>query len=168
MKKLFLFLLLTTTINHVYGSLDNGQNKGFGLGIVLGLPAGLALRAWRPNWSWDLVVGGYKEDFGFYRVEGFLVHGDLIRQKTVVKKQLFFYYGPGLGFAHGVAFGFFGHEVGSGGGVGPRFNLGLDFFPGKNWNLFIELAPSLYFGDFDGDRVMYLGESGIGLRYVFL
>lgn len=167
MKKLFLFLLLTAIMSHVCGVPDDWHNNGFGLGIVLGLPAGLSVRAWRPNWSWDLIVGGYKEDFGIYRVEGFLVHGDLIKQKVMVERQLFFYYGPGLGFVNGGAFGFFGHEVGSGGGIGPRFTIGLDYFPGENWNLFIEGAPSLYFGDFDGDRVMYLGESGIGVRYVF-
>jgi|GEM_PF-2730703 len=167
MKKLFLFVSVTTVMGHLYGVPNIGQNNGFGLGIVLGLPAGLSARTWQPNWSWDLVVGGYKEDLGIYRVESFLVHGDLIRQKAIVERQLFFYYGPGLGFAKGTAFGFFGHEVGSGVGIGPRFKIGLDYFPGENWNLFIEGAPSLYFGDFDGDRIMYLGENGIGIRYVF-
>jgi hypothetical protein len=167
MKKILLFLLLMTIINHIHGDRGSLQNKGFGLGIIAGLPSGLTMRTWGSGWSWDLLVGGYKEDFGLYRVEGFFVHGDLLRQKVVTDKQFFFYYGPGLGFVSGTAFGFFGHEVGSGKGVGPRFNVGFDYFPSENWNLFIELAPSLYFGDFDEETTMYQVESGIGARYVF-
>jgi hypothetical protein len=167
MNKGFLLLILTLIISQVNAGSHNLQNKGFGLGIIIGLPAGLTMRTWGSSWSWDLVVGGYKEDFGIYRVEGFFVHGDLLREKAVDHGQFFFYYGPGLGFVSGAAFGFFGREVGSGQGIGPRFKVGFDYFPGKNWNLFIEVAPSLYIGDFDGDRAMYQVESGIGARYIF-
>ncbi len=167
MKNLVFSLLLMAIITCSYGDHSNLQNKGFGLGIVLGLPAGLTMRTWGHAWSWDLIVGGYKENLVIYRVEGFFVHADLLRQKIMKERKFYFSYGPGLGFVSGVAFGFFGREVGSGKGIGPRFKVGFDYFPGESWDLFIEIAPSLYLGDFDDELAMYQVESGLGVRYVF-
>lgn len=152
MKQLILVAFLVVVV--VRGS---AQEQGFGLGIVIGDPTGLAAKSWTGSdraLAFALAWGGIGNDNGYFHVQGDYLfhHFNLI---TVAKGKLPVYYGPGarLRVADNSSTRF-----------GIRFPVGLNYlFEGAPVDVFLEVAPTLDLipgTSFDLD-------AGIGFRYWF-
>jgi hypothetical protein len=141
------------------------QRSGFGAGIMVGDPTGLAWKAWvggdralAGGLAWSFVDEGY-----------FHVHADLLFHKMdlipVGKGQLPLYFGPGLRLR---AWGDEDRNDGKGNDgrtdLGVRFPVGLAYlFDGAPVDVFLEVVPTLDLiprTDFDLD-------AAIGARYWF-
>ncbi len=149
-----LFLVVVISLLCARGS---AQDSGFGLGIVIGDPTGLAAKAWTGSdraLAFALAWGGIGNDNGYFHVQGdYLFHNfSLI---TVSKGKLALYYGPGARLRL---------SENSDTRLGLRFPVGLDYlFEGAPVDVFVELAPTLDLipgTSFDLD-------AGIGFRYWF-
>jgi hypothetical protein len=157
MRRLLLSLLLLLCIN------AHAQRSGFGAGIMVGDPTGLAFKAWMGGdraiaggLAWSFVDEGY-----------FHAHADLLFHKmdliTVGRGQLPLYFGPGLRLR---TWGD-GNDRNDNDGrtdIGVRFPVGLAYlFDGAPVDVFLEVVPTLDLiprTDFDLD-------AAIGARYWF-
>lgn len=155
-------LLLTATLARAQGS-------GFGLGVLIGEPTGISVKAWigadraiDGGVAWSFADNGY-----------FHLHGDLLFHKMdlipVSKGRLPLYFGPGLRFR---SWGNDGHwrkgrydEDGNGHvDLGIRFPVGLAYlFDGAPVDVFLEVAPTLDLVPATSLDV----DGGIGARYWF-
>jgi hypothetical protein len=147
-KLMFLIVLLGLAV------LSQAQNRGFGLGIMLGEPSGLSLKYWTSGSN--AITGGIA--WSVSKVDGLHLHADYIwhnyRFISVIKGQLPIYYGVGgrLGISSG-------SNV-----VGIRGVAGLNYlFDGTPLDIFLELVPV-----FDIAPKADISFNGaIGIRYFF-
>jgi hypothetical protein len=145
--------LLLVVVTLIVAPHANGQEYGFGAGIILGEPTGISLKYWtKPTNAWDAGVA-----WGFGREGAFHLHADYLWHKynliRVDKGRLPLYYGGGarILFADRSHFGI-------------RGVVGLDYqFSGVPLDAFLEIAP--VFDLVPATELNFNG--GIGIRYFF-
>lgn len=135
------------------------QEKGFGLGVIIGEPTGLSGKLWQSRST----AFDFGAAWSFVDEDAFHIHFDLLMHKFDVIRvdsgKLPVYYGLGarVKFA----------EDGNGDqdtSVGIRFPVGLDYlFAGAPLDLFVELVPIL---DIAPQTDVSLNAS-LGFRYWF-
>ena len=152
-KKVFnasLFILLLSGITTGLQAQNTGGGKT-GLGIMLGEPSGISLKAW--NNSNTAIDAGLA--WSLSGKDAIHIHADYLWHKwlDVEKGDLAFYYGIGARAA------FTSDPF-----IGARIPLGLNYLaPESPIGFFIEIAPILdVLPDTDGDA-----NGGIGFRYYF-
>jgi hypothetical protein len=135
------------------------QDRGFGLGVIIGEPTGLSANAWTSNTSaLDLAAA-----WSFSHGDAFHLHGDLVWHRfdliDVSEGRLPFYYGLGLRLK------FNSDQEDDDVRLGLRIPLGLDYLFGGGTPLdtFVEVGPIV---DLVPDTDVTLNAS-IGLRYWF-
>ena len=160
-KMLFVFLIISA----IFATHISAQDKGFGLGFVLGEPTGLSAKLWTSHTN--------AFDFGF----GYSVGGDRISYKgnynngdrihfhidylwhsfTAIRSSERFplYYGIGA-------------RINSGGGydgsLGIRGVFGIAWYPRSTpLDVFFELVPVLQLTNSTGFGI----DAGVGIRYFF-
>jgi hypothetical protein len=155
-------LLFTSTLARAQGS-------GIGLGVLIGEPTGISVKAWigadraiDGGMAWSFSHNGY-----------FHLHGDLLFHKMdlipVPKGKLPLYFGPGLRFRSWGNDGYYhkGRYYEDGNGhvdLGIRFPVGLAYlFDGAPVDAFLEVAPTLDLIPATSLDV----DGGIGARYWF-
>lgn len=118
---------------------DNGIGIEFGEPLSVGLSLRVSTVALTAGWK----VG----DNGYFagEVEYWLQRDDLL-------KNLFWYHGPGIGVRIGDPFK-----------LSARWVIGLQWLPGKQIEIFGQLAPALQLVD---ETAFKLG-GAVGIRYVF-
>ena len=154
-KKLMWFsLLFILTIPWVS---SRGQEKGTGLGIILGEPTGVSFKQWLTKttavdagFAWSFAKG---EDAFHIHVDYLVHHFDWIQSTDELANRLNFYLGLG-----GRA------KFQTDARIGARGVIGLVyFFKGVPLDAFLEVAPIL---DLAPDTDFSLN-GGIGVRYFF-
>jgi hypothetical protein len=134
---------------------NNAQNKGFGIGIMIGQPTGFAAKNWmNGDNALDFALG-----FSFARnYSGVNMHSDYLwhSYNAIQSTEKFvLYYGPGLSLRTG---------KNGNGQFGIRGELGLEWMSHSvPIDVFIEIAPVFNFiasTDFGID-------AGFGARYYF-
>ncbi len=129
------------------------QDKGFGLGVILGEPTGVSAKYWLN--AKNAIDGGLAWSF---KGSGFLhVHGDYLWHFSDVFKsseRFVLYTGPGVRFGGGKGGGVFGVRVVGGIGYWPK---------GAPMDIFAELAPVVDLAP--STRATF--NAGIGARYFF-
>ncbi len=135
------------------------QNRGFGLGLIVGEPTGLSAKVWQSqHTAFDFAAAWSFADNSAFHLHGdFLVHKfNLIR---VEKGQLPFYYGIGLRVKLA------SQENKDETSLGLRIPLGLDylFAPDTPLDIFLEIVPIL---DLAPSTDVTLNAS-LGIRYWF-
>lgn len=152
MKKYFLIAILSSVI--FLSNLNYAQDKGFGLGVVLGNPSGISAKYWVSNRAaLDFGLGySFTSDnslFDFFT--DYVIHNTELIQN---EENFVVYYGPGARL----------HIHKSQSRLGVRGVLGILWLPANSdIDIFLEVAPILDVipetkFDFDG---------GIGLRFFF-
>lgn len=149
-NKIIIPIIFFTLCNMV-----NAHSGGFGLGIIIGEPTGISLKAWQSGKTaidgaaaWSLGDKG-----SFHLHANFLFHNyELIK---IAKGSLPFYYGIGGRFRKG------GNDSAN---IGVRVPLGLNYiFATHPFDAFFEIVPTLdLFPDTDFDI-----DVAIGFRYFF-
>lgn len=127
---LFLFFAFTFSLK--------AQNKGFGLGIIIGEPTGVSAKIFTGGNAIDLAAAWSFADNG-----GFHIHGDyLFHNYSLIKVEngrLPFYYGVGARVKFLDRNRYSDDVV-----LGARFPVGLSYeFSGFNADIFFELVPIL-------------------------
>jgi hypothetical protein len=143
------FLLLA-----VFAGTANAQNGNFGLGVIVGEPTGLSLKAWQTNRT----ALDFAAAWSFVEDGSVHLHGDILRHRysaiEVEDRNLPFYYGIGARVKMA--------EDGGDPRFGIRFPLGLDFlFNNDPLDLFVEAVPIL---DVSPESDVSLNAS-VGMRY---
>ena len=153
MKRTYLFLVIVSLF--IISNLNFAQQKGFGLGVVLGEPTGISAKFWlTPGTALDLGLGysftSEKSVFDFYA--DYVFHNsDMIHSA----ENFVVYYGPGARLKI---------KEDTDTRLGVRGVIGILWIPrGTSFDLFVEVAPILEIipatkFDFSG---------GIGGRYFF-
>ena len=152
MKKIY--LLLVVVLLFIISNLNFAQQKGFGLGVVLGEPTGISAKFWlTPGTALDFGLGysftSSNSLFDFY-VDYVFHNSNMINSE----ENFVIYYGPGARL----------NIKESTSRLGVRGVIGLLWLPrGTNFDVFVEVAPILDIipetkFDFSG---------GIGGRYFF-
>lgn len=149
MKKLSTAIILTVLLT-VSGL---AQDKGFGVGFILGNPTGLSLKAWQTKTT--AIDAAVAWSFGKY--DALEVHADYLIHNysiiSVAKGRLPLYYGLG-------ASGVFASEF----ALGIRGVVGLDYmFATVPLDVFLELVPSFQLVP----KTDFYFDAGIGMRYFF-
>ena len=152
MKKTHILLVIVSLL--IISNLNHAQQKGFGLGVVLGEPTGISAKFWLTSGTaLDFGLGysftSSNSLFDFYA--DYVFHNsDMIHSE----KNFVVYYGPGARLK----------IKESTSRLGVRGVIGILWLPrGTNFDVFIEIAPILDIipatkFDFSG---------GIGVRYFF-
>ena len=152
MKKILLYLIVLILLN-VFNS-NYAQQKGFGLGIILGEPTGLSAKFWTSyETAIDLGLG-----YSFSSSKSIInFHGDYVfhNSNMLESEQSFVvYYGPGASLKI--------NENKS--RLGIRGVIGILWLPARtNFDLFVEAAPILDI--IPETKFDFAG--GIGARYYF-
>ncbi len=146
-------LVLIPALMFAATSLSFSQDKGFGLGIILGEPTGLSAKYWLTKKN--AIDGGIAWSF---KGSGFLhVHGDYLWHFPNVFKsseRFVLYTGPGIRFGGGKRGGVFGIRVAG----------GIEYWPkGAPVDIFVEIAPIVDLAP--STRASF--NAGIGVRYFF-
>ncbi len=152
MKKTHILLVIVSLL--IISNLNHAQQKGFGLGVVLGEPTGISAKFWLTSGTAIDFGLGYSFTssnslFAFY-ADYVFHHADMIHSG----KKFVVYYGPGARLK----------IKESTSRLGVRGVIGILWLPrGTNFDVFIEIAPILDIipatkFDFSG---------GIGGRYFF-
>ena len=151
MKSVIRFALLLLAVCTSAGT-SKAQNGNLGLGVIVGEPTGLSLKAWQS--------GRTALDFGaawsFVEDSAVHLHGDILLHRfgAMESRNLPFYYGIGARV-----------KMADSGGdprVGIRFPLGLDYLFGNDpLDMFFEVVPIL---DVAPDSDVSLNAS-VGMRY---
>ena len=150
MIRAIIFLVLTAVL--VGGSVQ-AQDRGFGLGVILGEPTGISGKLWT---GYRTAIDGAIA-WSFEKKSSVHLHGDLLfhsfNRARVDKGKLLFYYGIG---------GRVKFEDDS--KVGVRVPLGIDYFFARSpFDFFLEIVPIL-----DLVPSTDFGLNGaIGIRYFF-
>ena len=144
------------------------QDKGFGLGVILGEPTGISGKVWvGPNTAFD---GAVAWSFGYH--SAFHAHLDYLYHNfnlfRVEEGKLALYYGIGGRFKadgdHSDADKNHGHVHRDHSHVGVRVPVGLDYLvEGVPLDIFVEVAPIV---ELVPDTDISLN-GGIGIRYFF-
>lgn len=150
MKNLFLVLITAGII--VFSTNSFSQDRGFGLGVVLGEPTGLSAKYWTgSNNAFDFAAAwSFRGDGHLLLQADYVWHSFFIR---VEEGKLPLYYGIGgrVIFRDDPA-------------VGVRIPVGLDYlFASAPLDIFFELAPIL---ELAPETDFALG-GGIGIRFWF-
>ena len=156
-----IILISIITILFCFGNL-NAQDKGFGIGIILGEPTGLSMKFWTSyNTAVDIAAA-----WSFFHGDAFHLHADYLYHNFSLIKldfdQLPFYIGIGgrIKFVEVVHAGNDEHHY----RLGVRIPVGLNYLPSKiPFDFFVEVVPLLDLvpeTDFDIN-------GGIGFRYFF-
>ena len=132
----------------------NAQNGNFGIGVIVGEPTGLSLKAWQSNRT----ALDFAAAWSFVEDGSVHLHGDILRHRysaiQVEDRNLPFYYGIGARVKMA--------EDNEDPRVGIRFPLGLDFlFNNDPLDLFVEVVPIL---DVSPESDVSLNAS-VGMRY---
>ncbi|MBE0477894.1 hypothetical protein IBX65_02085 [Candidatus Aerophobetes bacterium] len=134
----------------VFGSAAAAQEKGFGLGIVVGEPTGICFKRWVDENSAFAGAAAWS----FTRPSALHVHVDYLLHRRVQEELYFFHYGIGgrIKFEKGKS------------RIGIRIPLGITYpFPGTIMDMFIEISPLL-----DLMPATEFGVNGtVGFRYFF-
>lgn len=146
-------MLATAILIVVVTALASAQDRGFGLGLILGEPTGLSAKAW--------VSSNNALDFGAawsFRHKGFFhLHGDYLwhwRHAIQSSEEFVPYAGIGARVAAGRGEGIFG----------VRFVGGLAWWPhGAPIDVFVEVAPILDLVE----TTALSGNGGVGVRFYF-
>jgi hypothetical protein len=152
MRKLILLAVILILIS----SMSPAQDKGYGVGIILGEPSGLSGKYWLNNTNaLDFGLGFSFTNFNNSRVQ---LSCDYLWNKYNLlnsTEKLVVYYGPGV-------------KLLIGGNNDPK--LGLRGVAGIGWfaknapiDVFFELAPVLYLIP----GTVFKFDGGIGARYFF-
>jgi len=152
MKKTYILLVIVSLF--IISNLNFAQQKGFGLGVVLGEPTGISAKFWlTPGTALDFGLGysftSSNSLFDFY-VDYVFHNSNMINSE----ENFVVYYGPGARLK----------IKESTSRLGVRGVIGLLWLPrGTNFDVFVEVAPILDIipatkFDFSG---------GIGGRYFF-
>ncbi len=130
----------------------NGEGGNLGLGVMLGEPTGISIKAWNNSKS----AFGFGAAWSFGRYDAIHLHGDYLQHSWlngVDQGRLAFYYGVGarLVLADEAA-------------IGIRVPLGLNYIvEDAPIDLFVEAVPILDLApstDFDGN-------GAVGIRFYF-
>jgi hypothetical protein len=154
MKKLyFVSLFLILTFNVLYS-----QDKGSGLGIMLGEPSGITLKQWLTEPS-AIDVG---IAYSFVQTSSFQVQLDYVLHNynlvTVARGKLPFYYGVGGRIKLKSS------DKADDVRVGVRVPFGLDYqFPNDPVDIFLEIVPVVDFTPVT--KLTFNGD--LGVRYFF-
>ncbi len=145
--------ILLVAVVSVFAFKAAAQDRGFGLGVILGEPTGVSAKYWVG--SRNAVDGGLAWSFrhsGFFHVHAdYLWH---IPLKLESVERLNFYVGIGgrLGFGSGSTL------------VGARIPVGLVYWPSSvPLDVFLEVAPVLDLAP----ATEFSGNGGIGVRFFF-
>lgn len=156
LKKLLFPVLFLLCLNSV-----QAQGSGFGLGVIVGEPTGLSMKAWLSEGSaFDVAAAWSFEGRGFLHL-----HGDYLRHVNVIdvsKGFLPFYYGIGarIRIRDDERFRNDDEDI----WLGLRIPLGMTYlFTNAPLDIFVEIAPVVELipstdVDLDG---------GLGIRYYF-
>ena len=129
------------------------QDRGIGLGIILGQPTGVSAKAWTArNQAIDVAVA-----WAFDREEGVHVHADYLfhnfRLFRVEKGQFVLYYGIGGRI-----------KAESRTRFGIRIPIGISYLFGKDpLEIFFELGPIMDLAP----KTLFRMSTGVGIRYYF-
>lgn len=146
-------ILLFTLAILLLGGVARSQDKGFGLGIILGEPTGISLKKWLDgNSALDSAVA-----WSLVRPSSFHLHADYLYHKfnifNVKKGKLPLYFGIGIRI-----------RVGGEDRLGIRVPVGICYiFEQAPLDIFLELGPVLDLAPATKLRVT----SSIGIRYFF-
>lgn len=137
--------------------------KRLGLGVMLGSPTGLSGKVWMDHVNaWDFAVGslgyyyGRDKAFGYY---GFVAHADYLwhhydvfgEQGSEAARKVPVYLG-------------LGGTLATPGFIGIRGVVGVTYISDEPFDFFVELAPTLGFGE----AAAFGGvDAGLGARYYF-
>jgi hypothetical protein len=152
MKRLF---ALSIGVFMFFAAPNNAQNKGFGIGIMIGQPTGFTAKNWmNGNNAIDFALG-----FSFARnYSGVNMHSDYLwhSYNAIQSTEKFvLYYGPGLSLRTG---------KNGNGQFGIRGELGLEWMSHSvPIDVFIEIAPVFNFIATTGFNI----DAGFGARYYF-
>jgi len=139
LKKLFLILAVTLSLSAVNSS--KAQDKGFGLGIIVGEPTGIAFKGWLDNKS--AVDGGVA--WSFLNNGSFHVHVDYLRHidlESTSSGNFLFYYGIGGRIKAKNS----NNNNSDDARFGARIPLGLTYvFASEPIDIFLEAVPVLDF-----------------------
>ena len=150
MKKLTILVFLAIL---VFPVTSTAQDRGIGLGIILGQPTGVSLKLWTGrSQAFDVAVA-----WAFDREDALHVHADYLfhnfRLFRVQKGQFVLYYGIGGRV-----------KAESRTRVGLRIPVGLSYLFEKDpLEIFFELGPIMDLAPSTRFRMT----SGVGLRYYF-
>jgi len=139
LKKLLFILTIVLSISTV--NLSKAQDKGFGLGIIIGEPTGIAFKGWLDNKS--AIDGGVA--WSFVNNGSFHVHADYLRHvdiESTTSGNFMFYYGIGgrLKAKNN------NNNTSDDARFGARIPLGLTYvFSGEPIDIFLEAVPVLDF-----------------------
>ena len=148
------FVFILAFISLFLSSSAAAQERGFGIGVILGEPTGFSLKGWTSNntavdfgVAWSFVDEGSLHFHADYLVHNF----NLFKPK---RGKLLFYYGVG------------GRVKirDNGDRVGIRVPVGLSYIPeGTSLDIFFEVAPVLDVAP----KTEFEFTAGIGIRYYF-
>jgi hypothetical protein len=150
MKKIMMIVVLGGLI---FPSCLAAQDRGVGLGIILGQPTGVSFKVWTArNQAFDVAVA-----WAFDREEAIHVHADYLfhnfRLFRVEKGQFVLYYGIGGRI-----------KAESRTRFGIRIPIGLSYlFEDAPLELFFELGPIMDLAP----STLFRMTTGIGIRYYF-
>lgn len=132
------------------------QDKGFGVGIMIGQPTGFSFKHWAsPTNAMDFGVGFSfaKDDSGVNLHADYLWHSFTAIQSS---EKFVLYYGPGLKLKTG------NDRVGT--KFGLRSELGLEWMASSTpLDVFMEIAPVFYIGQGSQFKI----DAAFGARYYF-
>jgi hypothetical protein len=146
MKRTYLLIVIVSSF--IISNVNFAQQKGFGLGVVLGEPTGISAKYWlSPGTALDFGLGYL---FDFY-VDYVFHNSDMIHSV----ENFVVYYGPGARLK-------IREDADS--RLGVRGVIGILWLPrGTNFDLFVEVAPILDI--IPATKFDFTG--GIGGRYFF-
>ncbi|TAK53131.1 MAG: hypothetical protein EPO24_14815 [Bacteroidetes bacterium] len=152
--KYFRFFFLIVTASIFLSSFSAGQDKGFGLGIIVGEPTGISVKSWL---SENSAVDGALA-WSFYRGSSIHIHGDYIVHSFTAfntEEPLALYYGIGGRLKDGdrIATQF-----------GIRGVIGVNYLTRSvPIDVFLEIAPILDLAP----ATDLLFNAGLGARFFF-
>jgi hypothetical protein len=150
MKKNFIIILLTIL---VFPLSVTAQDRGIGLGVILGQPTGVSLKIWTGrSQAFDVAVA-----WAFDREEAVHVHADYLfhnfRLFRVEKGQFVLYYGIGGRI-----------KAESRTRFGIRIPIGISYLFEKDpLEIFFELGPIMDLAP----STLFRMSTGVGIRYYF-
>jgi len=150
MVRLVLFFVLAVVM---FCATALGQDKGFGLGMILGEPTGLCLKKWvENNRALDgAVAWSFGKEDAFHLHADYLVHN--FNLFTIEPGELPLYYGIGGRIK-------FEKDL----GIGLRIPIGINYiFETAPLDVFLEIVPLLELAP----ATEFVLNGSIGIRYFF-
>ncbi|MBE0479179.1 DUF3996 domain-containing protein [Candidatus Aerophobetes bacterium] len=133
-----------------FSSTAGAQEKGFGIGIILGEPTGICFKKWMDeNTAFAGAVA-----WSLFHPSALHVHLDYLFHRRVQRESYFFHYGIGgrIKFEEGES------------RIGVRIPLGITYpFQGTTVDMFVEISPLLDLAPATEFGV----NAAIGFRYFF-